>query len=61
MIKSAQTLAILLGHASTQETAAVCGRWVPANRKGALDVLDDALTDRAAAVCNHFATERLEH
>jgi integrase len=31
----------MLGHASIQETADTYGRWLPANRKGALDVLDD--------------------
>jgi len=31
----------MLGHASIQETVDY-GRWLPANRKGALDVLDDA-------------------
>ena len=35
-------LSRMLGHASIQETADVYGRWLPANRKGALDVLDDA-------------------
>jgi hypothetical protein len=32
----------MLGHASIQETVDTYGRWLPANRKGALDVLDDA-------------------
>ena len=32
----------MLGHASIQETADMYGRWLPANRRGALDVLDDA-------------------
>ena len=35
----------MLGHASIQETADTYGRWLPANRRGALDVLDDAPTD----------------
>lgn len=35
-------LARMLGHASIQETVDTYGRWLPANRKGALDVLDDA-------------------
>jgi len=30
----------MLGHASIQETVDTYGRWLPANRKGALDVLD---------------------
>ena len=30
----------MLGHASISETADRYGRWLPANRKGALDVLD---------------------
>jgi integrase len=30
----------MLGHASIQETADTYGRWLPANRPGALDVLD---------------------
>lgn len=33
-------LSRMLGHASIQETADMYGRWLPANRKGALDVLD---------------------
>ena len=35
-------LSRMLGHASIQETVDTYGRWLPANRKGALDVLDDA-------------------
>jgi len=30
----------MLGHASIQETVDTCGRWLPANRPGALDVVD---------------------
>ena len=30
----------MLGHTSIQETVDTYGRWLPANRKGALDVLD---------------------
>ena len=30
----------MLGHASIQETVDTYGRWLPANRRGALDVLD---------------------
>jgi integrase len=30
----------MLGHASIQETVDTYGRWLPANRPGALDVLD---------------------
>jgi len=30
----------MLGHASIQLTVDTYGRWLPANRKGALDVLD---------------------
>jgi hypothetical protein len=33
----------MLGHATIAETVDTYGRWLPANRKGALDVLDDAL------------------
>ena len=33
----------MLGHASIQETVDTYGRWLPANRKDALDVLDTAL------------------
>ena len=33
------------GHASIRETVDTYGRWPPANRRGALDVLDDAPTD----------------
>ena len=33
------------GHASIQETVDSYGRRLPANRRGALDVLDDAPTD----------------
>ncbi len=32
----------MLGHARIQETVDTYGRWLPANRPGALDVLDDA-------------------
>jgi len=35
-------LSPMLGHASIQETVDTYGRWLPANRKGALDALDDA-------------------
>jgi len=38
----------MLGHASIQETADTYGRWLPANRKGVLDVLDDTATPRVA-------------
>jgi hypothetical protein len=34
----------MLGHASIQETVDTYGRWLPANRKGALDVLDAPAT-----------------
>jgi hypothetical protein len=30
----------MLGHASIQVTVDTYGRWLPANRRGALDVLD---------------------
>ena len=30
----------MLGHASIQETVDTYGRWLPANRRGVLDVLD---------------------
>jgi integrase len=38
----------MLGHASIKETVDTYGRWLPANRKGALDVLDPpaVTTDR---------------
>src|SRR6059036_3022128 len=35
-------LSRMLGHASIQETVDTYGRWLAANRRGALDVLDDA-------------------
>jgi integrase len=35
-------LSRMLGHATIGETVDTYGRWLPANRKGALDVLDDA-------------------
>jgi len=31
----------MLGHARIQETVDTYGRWLPPNRPGALDVLDD--------------------
>ena len=45
-------LSRMLGHASIQETADTYGRWLPANRKGALNVSD-------APRCNQSATKRL--
>jgi integrase len=35
-------LSRMLGHTTIGETVYTYGRWLPANRKGALDVLDDA-------------------
>jgi integrase len=42
----------MLGHASIQETVDTYGRWLPANRPGALDVLD-------TPVCDQSVTKRL--
>ena len=36
----------MLGHASITETADTYGKWLPKNRKGALDVLDAAPTKK---------------
>jgi hypothetical protein len=30
----------MLGHASIDETVATYGSWLPANRRGVLDILD---------------------
>jgi integrase len=47
-------LSRMLGHATIGETVDTYGRWLPANRKGALDVLDDALL-----ATNSLLTEQL--
>ncbi len=39
----------MLGHASISETVDTYGRWLPANRKGALDVLDTPAADDRSA------------
>jgi integrase len=41
----------MLGHANISETVDTYGRWLPANRKGALDVLDSK-TRATEAVTN---------
>ncbi len=42
----------MLGHASIQETVDTYGRWLPANRPGALDVLDDPASGCATPHAN---------
>ena len=51
------SLSRMLGHATIGGTADTYGRWLPANRKGALDVLDDGPGATSALLTEQLAEQ----